>query len=62
MLTYLQWLFIGCFLWEGTLYYWWEGREQVIVFGDWDMQFIRLWIMLGSAIAMFICELMKEPV
>lgn len=62
MLTYMQYLFIGVFLWEGTLYYWWDGREQVIVFENTDMQEIRLWVMLGSAFAMFVCELMKEPV
>lgn len=60
MLTYMQYLLMAAFLMEGTIYYWWDGREQVIVFETMDMQEVRLWIMLGSAFGLFMCELMKE--
>jgi hypothetical protein len=59
MAKYLQYLFAGVFLWEALLYVYFIGTEQVMFF-EYDMQFIRLTIMLASVLVILVAELMKE--
>lgn len=59
MLTYLQYLLMGAFFWEFALYTYNCDKPQIIVFDAWDIQELRLTIILLSALAIFVCELCK---
>lgn len=59
MLTYLQYLLMGAFFWEFALYTYNCDKPQIIVFDVWDIQMVRLTIILLSALAILVCEVLK---
>jgi hypothetical protein len=50
---------MGVFFWEFSLYTYNCDKPQIIVFDAWDIQELRLTIILLSALAIFVCELWK---
>lgn len=61
LVKYIQYLFTFVFMWELGVYTAYAGREQMIVFDTWDMQEIRLTLMMLSVLFICLAEMMKEP-